>query len=64
LMDGLCELFGTGLEPLECRFCHHLRVGLGEKCHADIEKDWQTLAGQVLVKKWIVQSGILLRYKI
>jgi hypothetical protein len=48
-VDGLCELYGTGYEPLECRFCHHLRRGLGEKCHADIEKDWRTPAGQTIV---------------
>ncbi|OQB21745.1 MAG: hypothetical protein BWY11_02163 [Firmicutes bacterium ADurb.Bin182] len=53
LKDGLCELHGTGYEPLECRYCHHLRKGLGQKCHADIEKDWRTPAGQALVKNWI-----------
>lgn len=29
LSDSLCELHGTGFMPLECRFCHHLRAGLG-----------------------------------
>lgn len=53
LKDGLCELHGTGFEPLECRFCHHLRKGLGQKCHADLEKDWKTATGQALVKKWL-----------
>src|SRR5512143_3320363 len=24
-----CELHGTGLMPLECRFCHHDRPGMG-----------------------------------
>ncbi len=51
---GLCELHETGLEPLECRFCHHLRQGLGQKCHADLEKDWHTPAGQALVRAWIL----------
>jgi len=51
--NELCELFGTPVQPLECRFCHHERVGLGNKCHADIEKDWNTHAGQKVVKKWI-----------
>lgn len=55
LKNGLCELHGTGFEPLECIFCHHLRKGLGQKCHADIEKDWQTPDGQTLVKNWIKQ---------
>lgn len=53
--DGLCMLHGTGYEPLECRYCHHLREGLGQKCHVDIESDWRTKAGQALVKIWIEQ---------
>ena len=53
--NGLCELYGTGYEPLECRYCHHLRKGLGQKCHMDIEKDWRTSAGKALVKNWIEQ---------
>lgn len=52
LQNGLCELFGTGLQPLECRFCHHTRFGLGIKCHNDIEKDWNTLEGKKLIVKW------------
>ena len=52
-----CELYGTGHEPLECRFCHHERHGLGQKCHADLEKDWKTSAGQSLVKKWLQQRS-------
>ena len=55
LAGGLCELHGTGCEPLECLYCHHLRKGLGRKCHADIEKDWQTPAGHSLVQSWIDQ---------
>lgn len=53
--DGQCELYGTGHMPLECRFCHHLRQGTGQKCHADLEKDWRTPAGQALVKSWMAQ---------
>jgi len=52
LSDSLCELHGTGFMPLECRFCHHLRAGLGEQCHKDLEKDWHTERGQALVKSW------------
>lgn len=52
LRDSLCELHNTGLQPLECRFCHHDRKGKGIKCHLDIEKDWNTKDGQELVKKW------------
>lgn len=50
--NGLCELFGTGLQPLECRYCHHDRKGLGQQCHLDIEKDWHTKEGQSLIVKW------------
>ena len=57
LKNERCELFGTGHEPLECRFCHHDRGGQGPGCHADLEKDWKTTVGQVLVKKWIQQRG-------
>jgi len=28
------------------------------------EKDWQTPAGQLLMKKWVVVYGILIKYKI
>ncbi len=59
LKNNLCELYGTGFQPLECRFCHHTRVGLGPKCHADLEKDWHTPAGQKLVQKWIQLTGAL-----
>jgi hypothetical protein len=52
LNEGLCELFGTGLQPLECRFCHHSRKGRGIKCHLDIEKDWTTKPGKLLVVEW------------
>lgn len=55
LEKGLCELHGTGYEPLECLYCHHLRKDLGQKCHADIERDWRMPAGQSLVKGWIEQ---------
>ena len=49
---GLCELYGTGLQPLECRYCHHTRKGMGQKCHLDIEKDWNTEQGKRLIVKW------------
>jgi hypothetical protein len=52
LKENLCELFGTGLQPLECRFCHHTRRGLGMKCHSDIEKDWYSKKGQKLIIRW------------
>jgi hypothetical protein len=62
--SGLCELHDSGLEPLECRFCHHTRRGLGQKCHADIEKDWQTASGQALVAQWLACYDVLAKYKI
>jgi hypothetical protein len=52
LKDDRCELYGSGLQPLECRFCHHERPGLGPRCHADIERDWNTAAGRALVVRW------------
>lgn len=56
--SGLCELYGSGLQPLECRFCHHTRQGLGRKCHADLEADWHTAAGQRLVAHWVRLVGL------
>ncbi|MHC1771249.1 MAG: hypothetical protein AB9907_05830 [Flexilinea sp.] len=53
LLNGLCELHDTEFAPLECRFCHHSRKGLGLECHAALERDWKTPAGQALVKVWI-----------
>lgn len=53
LKDGLCELHATPHMPLECRFCHHARRGLGARCHSDIERDWNTKRGQELVAQWV-----------
>lgn len=50
--NDLCELFGTGLQPLECRFCHHSRKGLGKRCHSDIEKEWKTRKAKQLIVNW------------
>jgi hypothetical protein len=52
LNEGLCELFGTGHMPLECRYCHHDRKGSGQRCHHDIEKDWNTDYGKRLIVRW------------
>jgi len=57
LKDNRCELYDTGNIPLECRFCHHDRKGLGPKCHADLEKDWNSPQGQALVVKWSKLTG-------
>ncbi len=55
--DGLCALHGTGLEPLECRFCHHERMGEGQVCHAALERDWRSPAGQALVTQWLASTA-------
>jgi hypothetical protein len=58
LRENLCEIHGTGFLPLECRFCHHDRPGLGVQCHADIEKDWDTTTGRLLVSRWCKSTGV------
>jgi hypothetical protein len=58
LKDDLCELYETGFQPLECRFCHHDRVGLGKQCHLDIEKDWNTPVGQGVIAQWGKMTGL------
>ena len=57
LRDGRCELHGTGLQPLECRFCHHDRPGQGPACHAAIERDWDGDPGRALVTRWARLTG-------
>ena len=64
LNNSRCELYGTGHQPLECRFCHHERPGLGTHCHAELEGDWNTPAGQALVIKWIEATDLRKRFKI
>lgn len=59
--NGLCELFGKGLQPLECRFCHHDRKGLGKKCHSDIEKDWKSIKAKKLIVEWGTITGLWAR---
>ena len=61
LNNGLCELFGTGLQPLECRFCHHSRRGLGRICHLDIEKDWDCGEAKRVIVKWGNITGLWFR---
>jgi hypothetical protein len=52
LKNGLCELFGTGFQPLECRYCHHSRKGMGEKCHHDIGRTWNNPEAKRLIVRW------------
>jgi hypothetical protein len=69
LQNGLCELYDRSLQPLECKYCHHNRKGLGIKCHLDIEKEWKTNDAKRLVVKWgnIVgfwqRQGLILKEK-
>jgi hypothetical protein len=56
--DLRCELHGTAHQPLECRFSHHDRRGEGPRCHRDLEKDWNSHAGRVLVARWRKLTGI------
>lgn len=57
LSDGRCELHGTGVQPLECRHCHHARPGAGPRCHAALEQDWSTPKGRALVARWGQVTG-------
>jgi hypothetical protein len=58
LSEDSCELHGTGFQPLECRYCHHERIGLGSRCHADIGIDWNSAAGRSLVVRWCKLTGL------
>lgn len=58
LHDNLCELHGTGNQPLECRHCHHGDPSAGPRCHAALEQDWRTPAGQTLVIRWGELTGL------
>ena len=58
LKDHLCELFDSGLQPLECRFCHHTRQGQGSTCHAALEEDWARPAGRQIVRAWCKVTGL------
>jgi len=62
LTGGLCEIHGTDLIPLECRFCHHDREGQGAQCHADIEKEWNTPEAQKLIGRWGKLTGFWERF--
>jgi hypothetical protein len=57
LVNGLCDLHATGHMPLECRYCHHDRKGMGQACHRDLENDWNTDKGKAIVVKWMRLTG-------
>lgn len=50
---GRCALYAASLQPIECKFCHHDRIGLGTKCHGEIERDWDSSKGRRLVRLWL-----------
>jgi hypothetical protein len=58
-----CELHGTGVQPLECRHCHHARPGAGPRCHAALEQDWNTERGRALVAHWGRLTGFWARLR-
>lgn len=53
LENGGCTIFAEPFRPLECRFCHHDRLGQGDLCHHEIERDWKTSKGTRLVRAWV-----------
>ncbi len=57
LNGEICELHGTGHKPLECSCVRHDLPGLGPRCHAEIEKEWNTPAGRALVVRWSKLTG-------
>jgi hypothetical protein len=62
LNNGLCELHGSDIQPLECRYCHHERQGSREKCHSAIARNWDTQAGRSLVVRWSKLTGFWNRH--
>jgi len=61
LMNKRCELFNTGFQPLECRFCHHKRQGQGKMCHHDIEILWNTEKAKRIIVRWGNNTGFWLK---
>lgn len=61
LKNDRCVLFQTGFQPIECRFCHHARQGLGSQCHAAVGMEWSTGKGKRLVKRWLNMCGLSLQ---
>jgi hypothetical protein len=57
LKNNLCQLFDSGFQPLECRYCHHERTGRGTDCHNDIEEEWKSLYAKKLILRWGNKTG-------
>ena len=49
LKDDLCELFGSGLEPLECRFTHHARL----EWDPNAIRRWKGTGGRQKASNWL-----------
>ncbi|HET6846017.1 MAG TPA: hypothetical protein VFH29_04240 [Anaerolineales bacterium] len=64
LSGGRCELYETGHEPLECRYCHHDRLGQGTRCHEDIGKQWNSPAGRALIVEWSNRTGFWQKHRV
>ena len=60
LVDNRCTIFQRTFQPIECRFCHHDRIGLGSLCHAQVGKDWNSHKGMRLVREWLYISNLKL----
>ncbi len=56
--DGKCRIFGKPYQPIECRFCHHSRLGSGMACHEETGRDWNTAKGKRLVRQWLLICGL------
>ena len=52
LDHGLCSIHAQPFLPIECRNCHHDRMGRGKICHQALEKEWHTGKGKRLVRQW------------
>jgi hypothetical protein len=63
LNDKHCELHDTRFQPLECRFCHHARLGQGARCHAEIGDEWNSPHGRKWVVKWSKLTGLWQRLR-
>jgi len=61
LKDNLCGLFGSGFQPLECRYCHHEREGTGENCHRAIGEEWNSEHAKRLIVRWGNLTGFWLK---
>lgn len=64
LIKGKCEIFKQDFQPIECRFCHHGRMGEGPECHTAIAHDWNSSKGKRLVRQWLEMQNLHLPFSI